>query len=365
MATIGSLFTGYGGLDMAVEQVFGAETLWHSDIKPAACKLLAHRFPGRPNLGDITKIDWSRVEPVDIATGGFPCTDISPAGRQAGLIRSGDDKTRSGLWAEMCRAIAALRPRWVVAENVRAITSAKADSDLEFCPWCVGDGAAPDLRALGAVAGDLADIGYDAAWCGLRASDVGAPHGRFRIFVLAWPTDSNGIEVRLQPVGIAGSGPTPLTGQRGLATADTATVGRPSRIDHSVRCCCGACGVGQGDASGGRVGAIADPGASNPAGGPGGTAHVDWGLYELAIRRWERVIGRPAPAPVETGPKGGQRLSPALPEWMMGLPEGWITGVPGLSRSDQLSLAGDGVVPQQAAAALRWLLVNARPEVAV
>lgn len=83
---------------------------------------------------------------------------------------------------------------------------------------------------------------------------------------------------------------------------------------------------------------------------------VAWGPYEPAIRRWEQVLGRHAPAPTEAGAKGGQRLSRRFVEFMMGLPEGWVTAVPGLSRNDQLKALGNGVVPQQAAAALTTLL---------
>src|ERR1019366_8085410 len=91
-------------------------------------------------------------------------------------------------------------------------------------------------------------------------------------------------------------------------------------------------------------------------GGDGPAAR--WGAYELAIHRWERAIGRPAPAPTEPG-RTGQRLSPAFVEWLMGLPEGWVTDVPGLSRNAQLKALGNGVVPQQAAMALRMLLERA------
>ena len=80
-----------------------------------------------------------------------------------------------------------------------------------------------------------------------------------------------------------------------------------------------------------------------------------WGQYAPAIARWEATIGRPAPAPTETTTKGTQRLSPRFVEWMMGLPEGWVTGR-GLSRPEQLKCLGNGVVPQQAAAATAaWL----------
>jgi hypothetical protein len=89
---------------------------------------------------------------------------------------------------------------------------------------------------------------------------------------------------------------------------------------------------------------------------------LDWGNYEPAIRRWERCLGRPAPAPTEPGSKGQPRLSPAFVEFLMGLPAGWVTDVPGLSRNDQLKALGNGVVPQQAAAAVRFLLARLAEE---
>jgi DNA (cytosine-5)-methyltransferase 1 len=82
-----------------------------------------------------------------------------------------------------------------------------------------------------------------------------------------------------------------------------------------------------------------------------------WGTYTSAITRWEHVLGRPAPAPTEPG-KTGQRLSPRFVEWMMGLPAGWVCDVPDLTRGEQLKTLGNGVVPQQAAAALRLLLTH-------
>jgi hypothetical protein len=87
-----------------------------------------------------------------------------------------------------------------------------------------------------------------------------------------------------------------------------------------------------------------------------GTGATDWGAYEPAVRRWGTVLGRPAPAPTEVSRNGGQRLSPRFVEWMMGLDDGWVTAVPGLTRNDQLKALGNGVVPQQAAAALSTLL---------
>lgn len=182
---IGSLFSGYGGLDLAVQSAIGGTLAWVSDIEPGPSRILTHHWPTVPNLGDITAVDWTQVEPVDIICGGSPCQDLSTAGRRAGM-RGG---TRSGLWASMCGAIEAIRPRLVVWENVKGALSARADSNVEPCPGCVGDGTGkPSLRALGRVLGDLAEIGYDAAWTTLAASDIGAPHLRERVFVLVWRT---------------------------------------------------------------------------------------------------------------------------------------------------------------------------------
>lgn len=186
MLKIGSLFSGYGGLDIAVEQFFNARTVWHCEFEKAPSKVLATRWPGVPNFGDVTKVDWGMVEPVDIITGGSPCQDLSMAGRRAGMT----DGTRSNLWVNMREAVAVIKPKYVVWENVRGAYSAeaKSDADSEMEQWTglLGGGSSrPTLRALGRVLGDLADLGYDARWCGLRAADVGAPHGRHRVFVLA------------------------------------------------------------------------------------------------------------------------------------------------------------------------------------
>ncbi len=119
---VGSLFSGYGGLDLAVEEVFNARTVWFSEINEPVARVFAHHWPNVPNLGDITMIDWSQVEPVDILRGGFPCQDVSTVGKRAGLAPG----TRSGLWAHMATAIEVLQPKWVFIENVRGLLSAPA-----------------------------------------------------------------------------------------------------------------------------------------------------------------------------------------------------------------------------------------------
>jgi DNA (cytosine-5)-methyltransferase 1 len=427
----GSLFAGYGGLEMGVSSVLGGEPAWFSEIDKAPSKILAHHWPTVPNLGDITTVDWDAMEPIDVLTGGFPCQDVSHAGKRLGLKPG----TRSGLWSHMAYAIDKLRPRLVVAENVRGLLSAEAGGDLEPCPWCVGDAEGSPLRALGAVLGDLADLGYDAQWHGVRASDAGAPHGRFRVFVYAWPTEhANGRGRRT--VGLPGVGAT--VGVRRGDTRDAATPTDPGphvpadadRVGHErPRGAWGRrggptdSGVPAPDASGERHGRGVHPGDMGPVDGdhasearqrerarevprdrsaeaaadtddrgradaadhPGGTRStrgggtsgeptprrtaprarssraVAWGEYEPAIRRWE-ALTRPAPAPTEPGKNGAARLSPAFVEWMMGLPAGHVTAVPGLTRNDQLKALGNGVVPQQAALATRAFLASQTQE---
>jgi DNA (cytosine-5)-methyltransferase 1 len=181
---IGSLFSGYGGLDLAVSKVLGAEVVWHCEWEDAPSKVLEANFPGVPNYRDVSTVDWESVEPVDILTGGFPCQDLSLAGKRAGL----KEGTRSGLWSEFHKAITILKPKIVIIENVRGLLSAKANSGMEYGTEIMEQ--APNgttLRALGAVLGDLADIGYDCKWSGVRASDSGAPHQRFRVFIVAYP----------------------------------------------------------------------------------------------------------------------------------------------------------------------------------
>ena len=347
--TIGSLCSGYGGLTLAVQAALGGRVAWHSEIEPAADRVLSARFPGVPNIGDMTAVDWSSVERVDVLEGGTPCQDVSHAGRRAGM-RSG---TRSGLWSSMVDAIDVLRPRLVVWENVRGVLSAAADSDLESCPVCVGDGSGDALRALGRVLGDLADSGYDARWCGLRASDVGVPHNRFRVFVVAYPADvghEGGGTARGRGSGSADSGPHVAypygAGLEGHGRFHAAP--RETQAAAHDRVATDTAGIGheRGRAAWGWGLGSADS----------GHAPVDWGPYAPAVERWEHVTGQPAPAPTDPGTRGGQRLAPRFVEWMMGLPAGWVTDVPGNTRNDQLKMLGNGVVPQQAAAAITHML---------
>ncbi|MFE1110061.1 DNA cytosine methyltransferase [Streptomyces rochei] len=350
---IASFCSGFGGLEMAVQAVFGGETVFHADPDPGASKILAHHWPNVPNLGDITTLDWAQVAtehgPIDLAAMGFPCQDLSLAGLGNGL-RPG---TRSGLWLHCAAGIQALNPRFVVIENVRGLLSAPAHSDLEPCPWCVGDrGDEPVLRALGAVLGDLADLGFDAEWIGLPASDpaVGACHERWREFILAWRTDADPDDLgrHRRPGNVAEAEGRHEPADRGDAAATPGNVillPTPAARDWKS----GASNL---------MGTNARPlneFAVNwlPRRGDWvGTNGVDYGP---AIRRWEAVIGRQAPEPTITGSRGGRRLNPAFSEWMQGLGAGHVTAVPDLTYEDQLRAIGNGVVWRHGAHALRLL----------
>ena len=394
---IGSLFSGFGGLDMAVQSVIGGTVAWHVEFDDAPSRILAHHWPDVPNYGDITAVDWSQVEPVDVLTGGFPCQDVSLAGARAGLT----DGTRSGLWSEFAKAISVLRPQLVVIENVRGLLSAKTieetdetDSDMEPGKGSVGEpqwGNRPVLNAFGRVLGDLAVLGYDAQWVGVRAADAGAPHGRFRVFIVAHPQHDG--DVAGTDRGSVGA--FPVSGRSERVTAGTN--GKPAGTGSGRACASPAnsYSVGQERAGETRAGrrrsenggiATADTSSDEPERWgiadhlgstsaesvgteeererirhtTGDSGSVAWGAYEPAIRRWQRVLGRPAPSPTNPdGKNGSHRLSAQFVEWMQGLPAGHVTDpVIGLTRNQQLKALGNGVVPQQAALALRILGVS-------
>lgn len=159
---IGSLCTGFGGLDLAVDPVLGGRLAWYAETDPHASTVLAHHWPDVTNLGNIRTVDWHAVEPVDIVTAGFPCQDISNAGKRAGITG-----VHSSVWTAVAAAVRALQPPFVFVENVAALLR----------------------RGLDRVQADLATLGYDTSWLCLRASDIGAAHRRDRVFLLAVRAD--------------------------------------------------------------------------------------------------------------------------------------------------------------------------------
>lgn len=380
---------------MAVHAAFDAEPAWFAEIDPAPSKVLAHRFPDVPNLGDVAAIDWSAVPPVDILCGGFPCQDVSVAGRRAGITEG----SRSGLWSVFDQAIAALNPKLVIVENVRGLLSAKASRNLDLV---ADEGDVDDaviLRAVGAVLGDLADLGFDAEWGVLPASAVGAPHRRDRVFIVARPADAardgwlegwsesagveggshaalggvspadaegHGLQAQRLAGGDAASGSGPR-GDLGVAAdargdgleGDAQRHGEPTepRLETSLGDDAARCAVPAPDArSLGLDGWGAAPEQTREAHAPvDRRGPVDWGQYADAVHRWE-ALTRPAPAPTEPNRFGNPRLTAEFASWMMGWPDGWVTDPElGLSRTQQLKIIGNGVCPQQAFEAITQL----------
>jgi DNA (cytosine-5)-methyltransferase 1 len=157
--TVGSLFSGIGGLDLGFERA-GFKVRWQIEIDEWARKVLKKHWPNVPQYADVKEVGKHNLEAVDILIGGFPCQDISSAGKGLGL-----NGERSGLWAEYARLIDELRPRYAVMENVSALF----------------------YRGHGRILGDLAAIGYDTEWDCLPAAAFGAPHLRERVFIVAYP----------------------------------------------------------------------------------------------------------------------------------------------------------------------------------
>lgn len=260
---------------MAVEAYFGAETVWTSDIDKHASIVIEQRI-GKPNLGDLKKIDWTRVEPIDILTAGYPCQPFSTAGQRKGT------QDERHIFPYIMQAIGVLRPRIIILENVRGHLTLGFKEVLK----------------------ELANNGYDAKWCVVRASDAGAPHRRERLFIVAQPTNTDSIrgEFRVNEAqwnqGQSQSEPC----QCSKTIADT-PINRLQDRKTTVR-------------------------------------------YESSS---EMSMRRP-PNPLDNN-----RLNAKFVEYMMGLPEGWVTDLP-IIRSHQLKILGNGVVPQQAYLALQLLL---------
>jgi DNA (cytosine-5)-methyltransferase 1 len=157
---VGSLFSGAGLGDLGLQRA-GLKHRWFCECDPFARQILALRWPGVPVLEDVRHVRGAQVPAVDVLAGGFPCQDVSVAGKGAG-VREG---TRSGLWFEYLRIVREIRPRYVIVENVKALLG----------------------RGMSTVLGGLAESGYDAEWDVFPAAALGAPHLRERAVVVAYP----------------------------------------------------------------------------------------------------------------------------------------------------------------------------------
>ena len=206
--TIGSLFSGIGGLEMGLEWAGHGPVIWQAESDEFASQILERSWPDVLRYRDVCAID-ERARTPKIICGGFPCTDISSAGRRAGL-----EGASSSLWWEFARIIRLLRPEYVVVENVPDLTA----------------------RGLDAILGELASCGYDAEWDCISAAAVGAPHRRERLFIIASLADPNSAG----PQGTHREGPTQRNAPRPDWWRSEPDVGRvasgiPHRVDR-IRC---------------------------------------------------------------------------------------------------------------------------------
>ena len=306
-----SLCTGYGGLDLAVEAFFGAELVACADTDKSASMAIDKHF-GVPNLGDIKQIDWAALGTIDMITAGYPCQPFSAAGQ-----RKGSDDARH-IWPYIKEGIGILRPGIVVLENVRGHLS------LGFKE----------------VLADLASIGYDAIWTIVRASDVGAPHQRARLFIIAY---ANGDaypqsrradrDLRSQTSQIFDRADREESGCcfENVSNADDSRgFGDMQRSSRGYDTCCQSESFGNSD-------------------------HEQLSADRQTSRLGRRFASRSElsmqaiPDPLVDG-----KLNTRFVEYMMGLPAGWVTDLP-ISRAQQFKLLGNGVVPQQAFYALEKL----------
>ena len=278
------MFAGYSGLEMGVMQMFDAQPAWFAEIDEAPARILQHHYPDVPNLGDVTKVDWGSAPPIDILTAGYPCQPPSQAGHRKGV----NDERH--LWPYVLNAIKHLRPRFAFFENVRGHLTLGLAEVLE----------------------DLAEIGWNARWACVRASDVGAPHHRERLFILAYP-DSFG-----QQEGGLTRRPAPQITWDNDLHSTLAGLNQAADISPDMR--------------------------------------LMWGDTAPAILTWAMLTGYAAPPIVGDRADYRAGATTEFVEWLMGLPPGWVTQVPGLTRNQQLKALGNGVVPQAAATALNHLL---------
>ena len=337
--TIGSLFSGIGGLELGVEHATGGRVLWQVERDEWCREVLAKHWIDAVRYDDVCTVNG--LPRVDIICGGFPCQDVSLAGKRAGF--SGE---RSSLWREYRRIVADVRPRFVFVENVPGLLTAD------------------DGWAFGEVLGGLAALGYDAVWDHFRASDMGAPHRRERIFLLA---HRDGAALR----GAAGAEPwrevptlARVAGEAGLA--DASRVGERESADEGVAV-----------AARGRARVEPRRGGESPVGDADGQRRAERNRAAVA----ERAELRGAGGAVGSDGRGGSLARVGLPadglprrlddhRWPAGRGEAQHLGEPPRTaagvpmRAAQLKALGNAVVPQCAALAWRVLSARVRSEAA-
>lgn len=164
------LFSGIGGFSLGLERTGGFETVAFCEIEKYPQKVLQKHWPNVPIYDDVRELTYERLKSdgirADVICGGFPCQDVSKAGKQAGI----GEGTRSGLWSECARLLGEVRPRYAIFENVTVLLSGDNGRWFEQVLW------------------DISKVGYDAQWSCIRASEFGAYHHRDRVWILAYPS---------------------------------------------------------------------------------------------------------------------------------------------------------------------------------
>jgi len=288
----GSLFSGIGGIDLGFDRA-GMECIWQVEIDDYASKVLAKHWPKVHREKDIRECGSHNLEWVNVVAGGFPCQDISYAGRGAGL-----DGERSGLFFEAVRVVRELQPRFVVLENVAALLT----------------------RGLDRVLGTLAEIGYDAEWHCIPAAYVGAPHIRDRVFVLAYANSQHGRASRASKAQTRAAVAIDAASKQSRTMADTAG----DRWEQ-----------GRQDGRGGKEGASKGQECRSRG---GGEASANANSEGLEKRQGQNAIGAGQDGRPELGRSEWWAVEPDVGRVAHGIP----------NRVDRLRGLGNAVVPQVA-----------------
>ena len=188
------LFSGIGGFSLGLERA-GMETVAFCEFDAEARKVLENKWPDVPIYDDVRtltkeRLDNDGITNISVLCGGFPCQDISVAGNQAGI----SEGTRSGLWSECARLLGEIRPQYAIFENVTALLNGGGGDWFKRVLW------------------DISEVGYDAEWHCISASELGAHHHRDRIWIVAYPNGSQregggvsfGVQQKYSDTGIRG-----------------------------------------------------------------------------------------------------------------------------------------------------------------
>jgi DNA (cytosine-5)-methyltransferase 1 len=329
--TVASLCSGYGGLEMALRLWLGEiETVWHAEINADAARVLKTHEPEVPNLGDFTLPDfWDTAPRASLHAGGVPCQPFSSAGRQLG---EADDRY---LWPFWLEGIRRTLPATVVFENVQRLIQGRMRPVFDQ------------------IVADLVELGYDVRWCLLGACAVGACHHRHRVFLLACRTRTTAHARRVQVVTCDATVTALLPSPRAIdSTRGPVSPNRPQRPEKNGAELASVLNLLPTPQAVDRERTSATMIRGNPTLN-GAVIGERFGKYAAAVARHAEIMGVSPPEPTEVGPRGGRRLAAAFSEWMMMLPAGHVTDI--LDRGPALERCGNGVVPLQAATALRLL----------